>query len=203
MESIARHQCVMYEGPPSRMLPELAVVARRMLDRNFRCLYLNSPPMVAGMRSYLAAAGLDVDAAQREGRLVLSSAQDHLVDGVFDPEGMIRALDESVDRALQDGYVGLWATGDMGWEMGDSRDFSALLDYECRLERLFRDRPELTGICQYHVDTLPWSALREGLAIHPAIFVNSTLSRINPSYLGPQGCMDDAQFRTVLERALV
>ena len=33
-------------------------------------------------------------------------------------------------RALDDGYSGLWATGDMSWEFGPAKDFSMLLEYE-------------------------------------------------------------------------
>jgi hypothetical protein len=60
MESIPRHQCLIYDGAPSQLLPELAAVTQKMLLQHYRCLYLNSQPMVAGMRSYLAATGVDV-----------------------------------------------------------------------------------------------------------------------------------------------
>ncbi len=60
MEAEARHQCLIYEGSPSRQLPALAAVIKRKLDEGHRCLYLNSRPMVAGMRSYLAAIDIDV-----------------------------------------------------------------------------------------------------------------------------------------------
>jgi ankyrin repeat protein len=45
------------------------------LDSHHRCLYLNSPAMVAGIRTYLAAAGLDVNEQVKKGALVLSSDQ--------------------------------------------------------------------------------------------------------------------------------
>lgn len=67
--------------------------------------------MVAGMRSYLAATGMDVANA--------------------------------LDQALDDGYIGLWVTGDMTWEFGPEKNFAKLLEYEWRLEELFHRRPEL------------------------------------------------------------
>jgi hypothetical protein len=51
------------------------------------------------------------------------------------------------------------------------------------LRGLFRKHPALGGICQYHADTLPCEVLRQGLLVHPSIFVNETLSRINRHYL--------------------
>lgn len=178
----ARHQCLIYDGAPSRMLPALAEATRQKLQANFRCLYLNSAPMVAGMRSYLAALGVDVSQEIAQGSLVLSSEQGHLVDGRFDVDRMILTLDDALKQALSDGYAGLWATGDMSWEMGPEKDFAKLMEYEWRLEEFFQSHPQLSGICQYHAADIPQEAMRQGLALHPWVFLNQTLSIVNPHY---------------------
>ena len=49
-----RHQCVIYSGQPSDLLTGLASVIQVRLRANYRCVYLNSPPMVAGMRASLS-----------------------------------------------------------------------------------------------------------------------------------------------------
>jgi hypothetical protein len=178
----ARHQCMIYEGSPAKHLPGLAQVIREKLRANNRCLYLNSPPMVAGIRSYLAADGLDVAREVNNGSLVLSSDPAHLVDGIFDPARMLALLGDAVNDALAHGYAGLWATGDMTWELGREKDFGKLMEYECGLEEMFRDLPALGGICQYHRDTLPEDALQVALSKHRGIYLNETLSRVNPFY---------------------
>jgi hypothetical protein len=183
MESLARHQCVIYEGSPWRNLHIIAEIMRQKLSNNYRCFYLNSPPMVAGMRSYLAAAGVDVAQEIAKSRLMLSAERQHLVEGNFNIERMMRTLESALAQALKDGYKGLWATGDMSWELGPRHDFATLLEYEWRLEEFFRSHPHLSGICQYHRDTLPVEMIRQGLAAHPAIFVNETLSQLNPHYI--------------------
>jgi len=183
MDPASRHQCLIYEGPPSRHLAALAEVVRQKLNENKRCLYLNSEPMVAGMRSYLAAAGVDVPHETANAKLVLSSERHHLADGrQFDVDQMIRALEGALKQALKDGYQGLWATGDMTWELGPDKDFSRLLEYEWRLEEFFRANPQLSGLCQYHVDTMPRHVARQGLQSHSSVFLNQTLSLINPIY---------------------
>src|SRR5580704_6126884 len=183
MDQIPRHQCLVYEGPPSRHLVALAAVIRQKLYENHRCLYLDSHPMVAGMRSYLAAAGLDVAEESLRGSLVLSSDRDYLIDGCqFDLERMMQSLQDALEQALEDGYEGLWATGDMTWELGPDKDFSKLMEYEWRLEEFLRKSPQMGGICQYHIETMPRSVLREGVISHPSIFINQTLSMINPIY---------------------
>ena len=180
MNSTPRHQCLIYEGSPSRQLAAVAALLRQKLNENYRCLYLNSPVMVAGVRSYLAAAGIDVAHEVGKASLVLSSDQRHLVEGHFNVDRMMCTLEDALDQAMNDGYDGLWATGDMTWELGPRADFSKLLEYEWRLETFFRTHPALSGICQYHADTLPHHVLRQGLLSHPSIFVNETLSHINP-----------------------
>ena len=178
-----RHRCMIYTGSPSQQLQGLARVMRAKLCANQRCLYLNSPPMVAGLRSCLAALGVDVVHEVEKTALELSSDQAHLDNGVFIPDRIHKALDEAVDRAQEDGFDGLWASGDMTWEFGPSGDFDKLIEYELGLEAIFRKRPTLHGVCQYHADTLPAHVLRQGLVCHPARFVSETLSQLNPHYL--------------------
>lgn len=179
-----RHQCLIYEGPASRQLPALAAVVRRKLEENLRVLYLNSPEMVAGMRVYLAAAGVDVAREMERGSLVLSSSQDHLLDGQFEPEPMIASLNGVLQDALSAGFSGVWASGDMAWEIGPGRDFSKLAEYERRLETFLEAHPTFMGICQYHVETLPHDAVRQGMVLHPSYFVSDVLSVINKHFEG-------------------
>jgi len=58
-----------------------------------------------------------------------------------------------------------------------------LLDYERGLEQLFEKHTSLSGVCQYHTDTLPIGVVEQGLHVHKAVFVNETLSRVNPYFL--------------------
>lgn len=198
MNPLPRHQCLIYDGAPSRHLAALAAIGRERLQTGHRVLYLNSAPMVAGMRSYLAAAGVDVTREAERGSLVLSSEQAHLVEGHFSVDRMMETLEDAVREALRDGYAGLWATGDMTWEMGPDRDFSKLLEYERRLEEFFAEHAEFSGVCQYHAGTIPREALRHGLLAHPALFVNETLSRLNPHY-APQEVRAKAGQRAALD----
>lgn len=196
MENAIRHQCLIYEGAPSRILPALANLIKQKLNESYRCLYLNSPPMVAGMRSTLAAMGVDVVGEIAKARLVLSS-EPTSPGAVFNMDWMLSKLEDSLNQALDDGYQGLWATGDMTWEFSPEKDFSKLLEYEWQLEELFHKRPELCGICQYHRDTLPPEAMRSSLLAHQSIVINDTLSQINPYYM--QSKISAGQIATVSE----
>lgn len=184
MESTSRHQCLIYDGAPSLKLPLIATILKRRLDEGYRCLYLNSSPMVAGMRSTLSAMGINVAHEVATVRLILSS-EPVTTNGEFNSRTMLKNLEDSIDQAIHDGYKGLWATGDMTWEFGPEKNFSKLLEYEMGLEELFQKRKELSGICQYHQDTLPKEVILQGVQTHPGIVINETLTRINPHYLKP------------------
>ncbi|MCW3102173.1 MAG: uncharacterized protein JWO09_613 [Bacteroidetes bacterium] len=181
MKPESRHQCLIYEGSPSQKLPFLAAIIQRKLAEGYRCLYLNSAPMVAGMGSTLASIGVDVTSEIAKASLILSS-DPVTADGDFDSKLMLSQLENALDEAVKDGFKGLWASGDMTWEFGPGKDFSKLLEYELGLEEMFRRRKELCGVCQYHQDTLPQDVMRQSLLVHRSIVISETLSRINPHY---------------------
>jgi hypothetical protein len=195
MDALLRHQCMIYGGSPAQHVRGLAKVIAEKMQANHRCLYMNSPAMVAGIRSALAAAGINVAQEIAKRSLVLSSDTDHLVDGRFDVERMLTKLREAVQEALQEGYVGLWASGDMTWEFGNEQNLGKLLEYECGLEEMFRTQPAISGICQYHQDTLPEEALRVSMTRHPAIYMNETLTKVNPLYVSSDQ-VDDPRWST-------
>ena len=181
-EHLSRHRCLIYEGAPSVHLPLIASVIKERLQGNYRCLYLNSPAMIAGLRTYLAARGIDVAQSVSSGNLVLSSDQDHLIDGEFDIDTLLTSLDRLGGEAVTDGYAGLFASGDMLWEFGSERNLGKLLEYETRLEELLRNVPAVSGICQYHREILPTSAVKTALYTHQTIYLNQTLASLNPYY---------------------
>ena len=63
MGPIPRHRCLVYNGAPNRHLRAVSRAACERLASGYRCIYLNSEPMIAGFRSYLAATGVDVQDA--------------------------------------------------------------------------------------------------------------------------------------------
>ncbi|HEY5056778.1 MAG TPA: MEDS domain-containing protein [Acidobacteriaceae bacterium] len=178
-----RHQCLVYDGAPSRHLAALARTISERLAGDFRCMCFDSPPMMAGMRSYLAAEGVDVAHDVALGRLVFVSERSHLVDRRFEIARMTDGLSVALDDALDAGFRGLWCTGDIAWEFGPERDFSSLLEYERQLDAFIDAHPEFGGVCQYHRDTLPSQAVEAGLLCHPRIFVDQTLSLVNPRFI--------------------
>ena len=182
MKQNTRHQCHIYDGPPSRGLAKMAAAITRRLGEGYRCLYLNDVAMVAEMSGYLGGTGTNVERETTKGNLLLSSERNHLSNGGFEIDRMIDSLEDAVTRAWGDGYKGLWAAGDMTWELGREGNFAQVLTYESQLDDLFSRQPALSGVCQYHMDTLTREAVHSGLVSHSSIFVNEAERRSNPYY---------------------
>lgn len=197
-----RHQCLIYSGAPSKCLPALAELLRSRLAANFRCLCLNSPTMIAGIRSYLSALGVDVSYEMARANLVLTSDRGHLLGGKFDPQRMLSLLKENLDQALLDGHAGLWAAGDMAWEFGPEQNFDKLVEYERGLDALLRANPRISGLCQYCADNLPREVMRQGLALHPGLFVGRSITRMNPHFVPPGRSEFNWPASSLLEKAV-
>ena len=188
----SRHKCLIYDGDPSEQLPVVVPLLVDGLTDNWRCLYLGSPDMVELVQSALADRGVDTEREGKRGALVFSSDRSHLVDGRFEPQAMVDGLCVSIDEAVKEGYGGLCATGDMKWELGTDDNFDRLLEYEARLEQVFRERP-LRGICQYRRDSVPSHAVRTALLAHRSAYVGDVLNRDNLYYVPPELLLDTGE----------
>jgi len=196
------HQCLLHDGASPRQLSALATVMHTKLQQNYRCFYCNSPTMIAAMYPYLESAGIHIEREIVEKRLLFPADQRQLTGGYFDPDRMLKAAEDAYQQARNDGYEGLWGSGDITWELGPSMDYSRLLEYEQGLESFIRDNPGMIGICQYDVGTLPRKAVRYGLLTHQSIFVSENLSMDNPYFLEPQSSIQAAAHPILLDAAI-
>jgi signal transduction histidine kinase len=185
LAEVSRHKCLIYDGHPSEQLPVVIPFLLDGLQNHWRCLYLGSPEMVRMVDSALAGNGVETVHEVKQGSLILSSDRSHLTQGSFEPRIIIDDLSAMVDSALRDGFEGLCATGDMLWELGTSKNFDRLLEYEARLEQLVREK-SLRGICQYQRDIVPAQAVRDALATHRSAFIGDVLNQDNLFYVPPE-----------------
>ena len=187
---VSRHKCLVYDGDPAEQLPVVVPLLLDGLQDHWRCLYLGSPDTVAMVDSALQSRGVDTADQARRGALVFSSDRSHLTGGRFDPDAMVDGLRDAITGAVNDGFGGLCATGDMRWELGDDDNFDRLLEYEARLEQVFRERP-LRGICQYHRGMVPAQAVHDALLTHRSTYVGDRLNRDNLFYVPPEVLLQD------------
>ncbi|HXH85105.1 MAG TPA: MEDS domain-containing protein [Candidatus Tectomicrobia bacterium] len=110
-------RCLVYEERHEQLAAVVPFLAQRP-RAGARCLYVVDETTGAEALQALAAAGVDVEAEQSRGALVLLTKREtYLRTGVFAPDAMIAFLD-ATHEAIGDGFNGLRVTGEMTWALG-------------------------------------------------------------------------------------
>ena len=175
------HVCVLYDSRDEQLkvAAEYVVEGLRLGER---CFYAAvSSDDLGQFRAALDAAGADVAAALTDGALELATKHEaHLTGGYFDSERMLRMLDAAVERALNDGFLGLRTCGDMSWLLDEASGSGQVIEYEALLSQFFRN-VRAVGMCQYDRRRIPAGLLDHALATHPSVVVGGR-HRSNPFY---------------------
>lgn len=179
------HACMLYTTPEQQLVAATEYI-RAGLSRGERCLFICVEHDVPTFRSALEKAGIDAAAEEQRGALVLLTKEEgHLQGGSFDPARMIHTLDVAVKNALDAGFTGLCAGGDMSWILEDPASADRLAEYEAQLNHFYRDKRAL-GLCLYNRRTIPPAVIDHGIATHPLIHMEGPILLSNPFYEEPE-----------------
>lgn len=177
--------CTLYTSPEEQLAAATEYI-RQGLERGERCLYVCCEHDVPTFREALRAAGIAVDLEEERGALVILTKHDgHLKGGAFDPDRMITMLHAAVKDALDAGFNGLCAAGDMVWVLDEAPGTERLAEYEARLNRFYSENRAL-GLCLYNRRTLPAGVLDHSLATHAVVRVEGPILLTNPFYEEPE-----------------
>lgn len=178
------HICTLYASPEEQLKAAVEYI-KAGLGRGERCLYICGEHTPTELRAALRAAGVAVKAEEARGALLLVTKLDgHLKGGHFGAEKMISLLRQAVQDALDAGFAGLCAAGDMGWVMDGAPGTEELAEYESRLNEFFANNKAL-GLCQYNRTTLPHEFLDHCIATHPVVRMEGPIGLRNPFYEHP------------------
>lgn len=146
--------------------------------------------IVGTVCAQLAERDLPVAEATGRGQMsVLTSGETYLEGGSFAAERMIGLLRAEIDRARQEGFAGLWFTGDMCWALRPVTGVEALMTYEEQVARLLAESRS-TAVCQYDRQsfdavTLAGVAARHTRALAATTYHDDGLLRICRQYQPP------------------
>jgi len=144
------HLCFLYRNEEERWAL-LVEYIRRGLEAGERVLYIADAPSATTIREHLQRAGIDVEEAERRGQLRFLTAEEAYLRGErFDPEAMLALLRRETEEALNQGFKGLRATGEMTWALRGLPGSERLSEYEALLNEFFPGSPCI-GLCQYDV----------------------------------------------------
>jgi hypothetical protein len=179
------HVCMLYSTREEQLAAAIEYI-RDGLSRGERCLYVVGEHSPDEFREGLRLAGIDVESEEARGALILITKHEgHLQGGSFDPEKMITMLHGAVKSALDAGFAGLCAAGDMSWLLDEAEGSHRISEYEARLNEFYPSSRAL-GLCLYNRNKLPAATLDHGLATHPHVRVDGNILLDNPFYERPE-----------------
>jgi MEDS: MEthanogen/methylotroph, DcmR Sensory domain len=179
------HVCTLYSNRDEQLAAAVEYI-RGGLMRGERCLYVVCEHSPDEFRDGLRSAGIDVQAEETRGALLLLTKHDgHLSGGSFDPDKMISMLHVAVKDALDAGFSGLCAAGDMSWLLDEAQGSERIAEYEARLNAFYPSSNAL-GLCLYNRAKLPAATLDHSLATHPHVRIDGDILLENPFYEAPE-----------------
>ena len=195
------HICTLYSNRDEQMAAAVDYL-RGGLSRGERCLYVCCEHTPDEFRDGLRQAGIDVDAEEARGALLLLTKHDgHLKGGCFNPDEMINMLHQAVKDALDAGFAGLCAAGDMSWLLDEADGSERIAEYEARLNAFYPSSRAL-GLCLYNRNKLPAATLDHSLATHPHVRVEGNILLENPFYEPPDKAASRWSDGSALQRKL-
>lgn len=178
------HICTLYTSPEEQLQAAVEYI-QAGLDRNEQCLYVCGEHTPDELRAALQNAGVDVKREEARGALnLVTKGEAHLKDGSFNAKNMMTFLHEAVKDALDNGFEGLAAAGDMTWVMDGAAGTEELAEYESCLNQFYADHKAL-GLCQYNRKTMPSQFLDHCIATHRYIRIDGPIALENPFYEEP------------------
>jgi hypothetical protein len=187
------HLCFPYESEDEKRTTLTAFV-RDGLARRERCVYIGTLADQSDLLRSLEAAGVSAALALERGALVFKTqTETYLRSGRFDPEDAVRVLEELVDSALADGYVGLRGTGEASAPVSDEL-WPLVLRYESLInERL--GRSPFLAMCRLPASHDRPARAQDLLRMHPHALLRGEVCA-NPFYERPEIVLsDDAHAR--------
>ncbi|HZU30843.1 MAG TPA: MEDS domain-containing protein [Candidatus Angelobacter sp.] len=178
------HICTLYASPEEQLQAAVEYV-KAGLARGEQCLYVCGEHTPEELRAALQASGVNVKEEEGRGALSLvTKAEAHLKDGHFNANNMISFLHQAVKDALDAGFNGLCAAGDMGWVTDGVPGTEELTEYESRLNEFYANNRAL-GLCQYNRKSLPSRFLDHCIATHRFVRIEGPIALENPFYEEP------------------
>jgi hypothetical protein len=158
------HFCYFYETKQD-LLETLVLYFKAGLENKEFCLWVVSESLAVEEATHaLGQAVPDLDYHLAEGDLEIhGSLEWYLHKGRWDPQRVLQAWREKLNRALAKGYAGLRASGDGGWTHKD--EWMAFREYERQVDALVVDQRRIL-LCTYPLTTSPGDQVFDLACIH-------------------------------------
>lgn len=168
------HLCSFYENKTEQFQIVIPFIVHGLSNKE-KCLYIADENTVDEVKAGLLIHGVDVEGCLKTGQLsILTARESYLRPGRFILDDMISQIDSFVDRAVNEGYSGARAAGEMTWLIRELSGLEEFFEYEKVLNGVFRNRP-VKLLCQYNSKKLFGNVILGALKTHPRVLIGLDL----------------------------
>ncbi len=131
-----RHVCAFFNSPDEEYRVLLPFI-KEGFERGEKAFHIVNPALREEHLRRLESAGIDTDAAEKDGQLALRNWEDaYLREGHFDQDRMLALIEEVLEGGKQQGFPLTRLVAHMEWALEDRPGVNDLVEYETRLNYL-------------------------------------------------------------------
>ena len=191
-----QHICWLYETQ-EEYDTVIASFIRQGIRNNVRIIYIRDTSLESRFRFDFSAFRPSLE----PGQVVELTAQEiYFPEQIFDPIRVIACIEALITQAIEDGYAGLYITGEMTWVLQSFPGSERLIEYESLVNETIRSRPVLR-LCQYRTCYFPPARLMDFLVTHPLVLLG-TQSYENIYYTPPGEFLGPNRDQALLENRI-
>lgn len=178
------HLCLIYSNEEER-IDSLLKFLLSGLESGERTICFSEKLDEETLRDFFLKNNISYDESKEKNAITLSEVREvYFKDGVFDPDRMLKNLENFYDESKEMNFKGSRVIGEMLPEVQNMPGGDRLLEYESRVSILLRERP-VTTVCQYNANYFDGAAIMDILKVHPQMIVNGEVVK-NPLYIPPE-----------------
>jgi len=165
------------------------------LEQREQAIHLMDADNIDLYLGYLAAGGVDVDAAVASGQLQLVEwDQSYLYHGRFIETSALRIAHDALTKAHEQGYPRARLIGDMDWALEDWVVTESFLSFEVHANDLMNHHSNDVAICTYDLSRFGGAVVLDVMRTHPMAIIGGVLQH-NPFYVEPQEMLRELRTR--------
>jgi hypothetical protein len=189
-----RHVCAFFHSKEEEYDVLLPFI-REGFDHGHKAFHVVDPSHRAAHLDRLAAAGVDVAAAQSRGQLEVRRWEEaYLRDGRFDQDRMLALIEEVLTAGKREGYSLTRLVANMEWALEDRPGVADIVEYETRLNYVL-PRYDDAVCCTYDLRRFGADVVINILRTHPMVIIDGLLQE-NPFFVPPDTMLRELHGRT-------
>lgn len=177
------HICQIYNNDQERHDTLLDFIVTGLQDgENVNCFSENETEK--SLTDYFNENGVSCNTTSGKGSFLLRNTNEvYFQDGEFNPDRMIKLLQDFYENSQKQGRSGARVLGEMSPKIKMIPGGSRLLEYESKVSILTRKYP-VTTVCQYDAREFDGATIMDILKVHPYMIVRGAVVQ-NPFFIEP------------------